>query len=392
MTAMPRLITRTDALIRLLAAIAAVPEGVKLSIPQLRDALVSQADVLAGIETLVAGRKLDPATLRTPVKAAPAPRPEGLRRGQSADGEPAQPLFDALVAEGKRRGLSTQALSLAVFGGKSRIYYLTRPGATARRKTADKIRAWLASPAAVPGSPAAPPSARAEPSDAPNQLLREIRAFCGEHGVTLSRFGLAAAGDAKLAARLECCASVRPKTVAKIRAFLAEPSIEALRSRAPAGDRRHADNRVDQASKPHRPRGWAGLSTEARAAAARLGNRTKAEKLLAGEPTGGGRISPVVRAAANVIQDTRDAQARQTDPVEAAKLALQRKGRTVYAASVVGGPKNRFVVSGMGREVTPAALIAEAERVCGLSFRREAVAAAPHANPAAPTAGQGRSG
>jgi len=48
---------------------------------------------------------------------------------------------------------------------------------------------------------------------------------------------------------------------------------------------------------------------------------------------------------------------------ELAQRELQRRGRTVYSASVVGGPKDRWVVSGLGTEVTEAQLIAEAKRV-----------------------------
>jgi hypothetical protein len=64
MTAAVRLIDRVDVLQQLLAAVAAVPAEGKLSIPALRDALVSQADVLEGVQTLVLAGELDRATLR----------------------------------------------------------------------------------------------------------------------------------------------------------------------------------------------------------------------------------------------------------------------------------------------------------------------------------------
>jgi hypothetical protein len=49
--------------------------------------------------------------------------------------------------------------------------------------------------------------------------------------------------------------------------------------------------------------------------------------------------------------------------LDAAKAFLLRKGRTVYSAKVVGGPADRFIVSGLGERVSRAELIAEAERV-----------------------------
>lgn len=49
--------------------------------------------------------------------------------------------------------------------------------------------------------------------------------------------------------------------------------------------------------------------------------------------------------------------------LESAKSELIRRGRTVYSARVVGGPANRFVVSGLGSRVTGAELLAEAKRV-----------------------------
>ena len=46
-----------------------------------------------------------------------------------------------------------------------------------------------------------------------------------------------------------------------------------------------------------------------------------------------------------------------------AQLALQRKGRVVYRASVAGGRKDRWYVSGLGQDVTDEDLIAEAEKL-----------------------------
>jgi hypothetical protein len=115
-----------------------------------------------------------------------------------------------------------------------------------------------------------------------------------------------------------------------------------------------------------------------------------AERLLdgGGGDTTGGAVSPAVRAIANDIQRTREAQERQVNPVEQARVALQRKGLVVYSASVAGGRKDRFIVSGQQKELTPAELIDLAERKTGQVFRRSA-AAPPHTTPG-PAAEAGR--
>jgi hypothetical protein len=73
-----------------------------------------------------------------------------------------------------------------------------------------------------------------------------------------------------------------------------------------------------------------------------------------------------------LIRDRKSAEERQTNPVEQAKLALQRKGLVVYSAEVRGGRKDRFIVSGQPKELTPAELIDLAERKTGETFRRSA--------------------
>lgn len=255
--------------------------------------------------------QVEPEAETAAAEAAPPRRRGGFQIGA---GEPSQPLFDALKAEGERRGLSLQKTSLSLFGNKARIYALRGDGVS-RRKTADKIRAWIAS---VPGAaPLPPPPASDPPVVQVPPGVRKLRPYCRQ----------------------------RDACVAPSRGPCRLCNVDAVH----AGVKRRITH--------------------------------QAEALLAGEADGktsGGAVHPAVRAAANNIDATRQAQARQTDPVEAAKLALQRKGRTVYEASVCGGQKGHFHVSGMrdgnGRllELTPAALINEAERVTGQSFRRKA--------------------
>lgn len=315
-----RLIALPSAGRQLLAAIAATPAGEKLHIPRLRDALVSQADVLGALQRLVEAGKLDRATLRPPVKAR-KPVPDGWRRGQSADGEPSRPLFDALVAEGVRRGLSKQAVSLAVWGNKARIYRLLSSD-TARRKTGDKIRAWIAArPSEDAGGGQAAPPAPA-PVEAPVVVkvpagVRNARPYCTQpHACTAPPRGM--------------CKLCQPISLA-----------------------RHATAR--------------GKSL-----------RQHAEQRIAAGKSAGSAPPGALRSTQIDVERQHAEQARLADPVEQAKVALQRTGRTVYALSVLGGPKDRFHVSGQRdpatgklKELTPAAVIDLAEQVTGQSFRRE---------------------
>lgn len=366
---------------QLLAAIAAAPAGEKLSIPRLRDALVSQADVLDLLQRMVAGGELDRATLRPPERKVAAPRaklPAGMRRGQSVNGEPGGALYDALIAEGARRGMSAQRISLTLWGNKARIHGLKKND-TVRRKTADKIHAWIADRPAEAAKATSEPPASPTPAVCdlvtPVQLKREIDAFCAEHKIAPTRFGKDAMNDAAFVRNLPGKHSLKPKTVTRIRAFIAAGP----RRRAPLGDRRYSENRRDPTKEPS----FLAEADRAGAAKARTNaavNRRvadEAERRLNGEKFATAE-SPAVRAAKQQILDCRDYERRQGEPVERAKLALQRKGRSVYSAAVHGGPKDRFHVSGErdgnGRlkELTPAELIALAERITGQTFRSAA--------------------
>jgi hypothetical protein len=74
-----------------------------------------------------------------------------------------------------------------------------------------------------------------------------------------------------------------------------------------------------------------------------------------------------IASAALANQEEKERIAAMRPPLTAAmaQTELQRRGRTVYRASVTGGPKGCWVVSGLGKEVTEAQLIAEAQRVLG---------------------------
>lgn len=214
MTAMPRLITRTDALTRLLSAIVAVPDGVKLSIPQLRDALVSQADVLAGIETLVAAGEIEAATLRPAVKVA-EPCPEtSLVTGAA--------LADELVSYAERHRLAAWRVAQHLFGGRNGISRLRR-SAHPHKATILKVRAFLAAPP--------PPGFERQAAGGPRvadvggvsgeALAVELDALIADHGLSKGAVGRLLYGQSSGVETLRK-SSPRRATVAKVRALLAE--------------------------------------------------------------------------------------------------------------------------------------------------------------------------
>jgi hypothetical protein len=358
-----RLIETPAARRQLLAAISAAPAGEKLSIPKLRDALLCQADVLDALHTMVGEGKLDRATLRPPVKEPKPERSPASGKGHFPGDEPAPPVFDALKAEGGRRGLSLEKVSTAVFGNRARIFALQT--GTVRQVTADKVRAWIAAAPTEP--PAAAPPAAAEPEPLPSvppqavvpraftpspgplptgaELLSEIIAFCERTGTSISTFGTQAVHDPGLANRLRSGSNPTERTVARVRGFIATAKTVVAVNRKALADKLQSN-------------------------AKRRGLRAAAQKRVDAGLSAGSAPPGHLRSAQLDLEREQAEHARLADPVERAKVALQRKGRTVYAASVVGGPANRFVVSGMGRDVTPAALLAEAERVTGESFRR----------------------
>jgi hypothetical protein len=68
-------------------------------------------------------------------------------------------------------------------------------------------------------------------------------------------------------------------------------------------------------------------------------------------------------ALAHQAEQRRIGALRPPMSVEEAKLVLQRKGRTVYRASVIGGPADRWKVSGFQDPIDDAMLKREAERL-----------------------------
>jgi hypothetical protein len=366
----PRLIQRTDALSQLLAAIAEVPAGEKLPIPRLRDALVSQADVLDGVRILVAAGELDPKTLRPPLrieKREPVARPD---------------LLERVRGECLRRGLPMRRASEQIFGNGTQLYALRNPRWRPSGAIVAAIEAWLERSGGEPGQPtvahgaaklpaaeeAAPmepfegprgtrsgigdgdsasapaksPEERPESAPPPAQLLAEIEAFCERTGMTRSAFGKRVKNDLGYVRRLRTGSIPKARSVEQVRAF--------IRNWVPE----------DEPARPARAQRSPNIEV-----AVRRSITKRAEEFLAGESNGktkGGAPNQAVLAVARQISDTRAAQARQTDPVEAAKLALQRKGvRPVCSMAVHGGRADLFMV-GSRRNVTKEQLLDMAGR------------------------------
>ena len=347
-----RLIQRTYVLQGLLAAVAAGPAGQKLSIPRLRDALVNQSDVITGIETLIAAGELDRATLRPPERRVPLGdrrfrenrEKEGNQNWRRLDDVEAGVIRKEILAFLDRSGMrpcrfGREALRDPKFVGV--LEHRTVVGGP----TAERLRAFIAD--------------------------RDRRGgTSGDQGAVANAPGLANGPASEREARTpDTAPPIKvPDGIRKVRPYCTQPGACVAPARGPC--------RVCQIGS------FGGQRIDARAerqsAATRRGIGREAEKRLDGEKVAGA-ASPAVLAAMNLIADRRAAEARQTDPVEQAKLTLQRKGRVVYSASVHGGRSDRFHVSGErdgnGRlkELTPAALLDLAERVTGQSFRRQPV-------------------
>jgi hypothetical protein len=118
---------------KLLALVGASPPGEKLNLLALRMAVgMSPSEVMAAMQRLVDDGFLDRSTLRPIVKPAkytelPSAGPE---------------LFAALIAVGHARGMTTQDISIALFGNKARIYLLRTTG-NVMRATLLRCQAWV---------------------------------------------------------------------------------------------------------------------------------------------------------------------------------------------------------------------------------------------------------
>lgn len=125
----------------------------------------------------------------------------------------------------------------------------------------------------------------------------------------------------------------RQGTIIKVRELIANPPSGAFkRPSVPPPRHKHSNN--------HKA-----------LAALRRSNRERAEDRMArGLGATGPGVPTCVRLAQLALERQQDEERRRKDPVEQALLVLRRQRRIIYRASVVGGPHDRFYISGNGRE------------------------------------------
>lgn len=154
---------------------------------------------------------------------------------------------------------------------------------------------------------------------------------------------------------------VLPLTVERVRALCANPPPEAYakplgrpaQPKAPRAPRKIACHRRP-ITEAHSTKMLAGIKRSQRAQAK--------ERIAQGLDSAS--ASPGVRITQRYLEKQAADMARIADPVEQAKLKLRRNNRVVFSESVYGGRKDRFIVSGRGREsISTAELMALAATI-----------------------------
>jgi hypothetical protein len=346
-----------------LRQVTKAPAGERLRIGDIARSLdLTQAQVIASIQTLVSEGRLDAQTLRPPVAGAVRKVPITATGPQ---------VYRLLLEEGQRRGLSATATSFAVFGNNSQMTVMREAVRPVREGTRLKAERWLNSPwdgpAAGPNdetpatrSPASlvagdcTPSAgsacegavqhakAAAPSPSGIELAASIDALLAQHPTIvkaklLARMGM---GVTCLKQYASGARSPTPKVVARVAAFLADPQITDDMAKRPRPGR------------PRRPVTITYSSEDRSVGAARVfaaacrRQTAEAARILEANPDAKGGRNESITAAIAQLRRARDDEARRADPVEQAKLALRKRGRVVFDASVDGGRKGRFFVIG----------------------------------------------
>lgn len=387
-----RLIEQPAARRQLLAAIARFPAGERLHLPRLRDALVRQADIISGIERLIADGALDAATLRPPtIKAAPMP-PRRTPPAAKGDLPIGRSLALRMLAEGVKRGKTPNQVSRAAFGNGSQIYMMRASTRPVYRRTLDKALAWLGDAPSTTVEPESPivsvtdPDCRQQPGscDAPPQggkqeaggereppcsvhrggdaahaeppasrypsgaeLAAELDAFISSTGAFKTRVGMAIGNCKNGVEQLRRRVTPKPETMTKVRALIDHPppSLFPAPKAKPKRDPTKApvDVEYDTAERQRRQGARFGANI-------RRSQEKEATALLDAGVDPAAAKSTFQGNLMRQVQRRRDDEARHTDPFESAKLKLQRT-RVVHSASVTGGRADRFIVSGCNREV-----------------------------------------
>ncbi len=148
--------------------------------------------------------------------------------------------------------------------------------------------------------------------------------------------------------------SIRPRRARRPRPESARGSPAARRRPAPVSSPALAA--IDDLDRERADR-----ASQRRANAVRRGIMAKAEMLVdSGKPITKA-TNAHVKMAARVVEARRAEDARQSCPIEQAKIILQRR-RVVYSMSVHGGDPSLFFISGLGSNVTSEQLLAAADR------------------------------
>jgi hypothetical protein len=201
--------------------------------------------------------------------------------------------------------------------------------------------------AAAPPSQPSTPAPRHPPRVTGPVLAAEVDAFLAAHPNLAQRRVLAAMGMGA-----SCLAAFRrgdrlptPARAIKVRGVMSGPVRDDW-VKKPKGQR------PGTVRGPRVQRSPTDVGVARQSAALRRSQTAQAERILDKNPEAlSGRNSGITQAIA-AVRRSREEAARRTDPIEHAKLALRKRGRVVFDASVDGGRKGRFFVSGQTDPVT----------------------------------------
>ena len=102
-------------------------------------------------------------------------------------------------------------------------------------------------------------------------------------------------------------------------------------------------------------------ANQARSKAARQNATAKAQRLIDSGKGLAGVTDTATKLAFRMLEQQAEQHHRNTDPIEQAKLSLQRAGKVVCGMAVYGGKKDRFYVAGIGKDLTKKQLLEAAK-------------------------------
>jgi len=173
-----------------------------------------------------------------------------------------------------------------------------------------------------------------DPGPSAAALADQVEALIDRHGLSRGRVAMYLFSARNGLPRFRLVKVPTGRTLARVLAFIADPPIDDFKGRVRGRQVRRT------------PAGDPTVGAARQAAALRRSQTAQAERILDRNPDAvSGRNSGITTAIASVRRH-RAEEARRGDPIEHAKLALRKRGRVVFDASVDGGRKGRFFVSG----------------------------------------------